>query len=308
MLTIAEKTTIGAILTGIPLTVGYTYGGKPEANAAMRQAEAAFSGQKFDEAAKLYASAAAQDPAFYVAALYAGDAYFRGKDYANAGVWFAKAIAIDPDRETAYRYWGDALYRAGEPAGSRAQYVKAFVAEPYSVATWNALREWAAATKTQLAVPRVLRPQFYTLDGKVDFDPKVMPETGDGHASWLVYQHVRVAHGAPTLVQNVAPAGGTMPNGDLKPSGYLHTVAEETEALNALLTDIDKKLADDTVAKEKLEPGIAILLQMRKDNMLECFILLNASDMGLRHDYAKYRAAHRDLLAAYVDRYILNQP
>jgi tetratricopeptide (TPR) repeat protein len=308
MLIVIEKSPIGVILTGVPLTAGYTYVGTPAAQATMRQADAAFSAQKFDDAAKSYIAAAAQDPALYTAALYAGDSFFRNKDYADDGVWFAKAIAIDPDRETAYRYWGDSLYRSGDVAGAKDKLIEAYIAEPYSIATWGELYQWAAANKISLRAPQVHRPEFYMLNGKIDFDPHVMPESGDGRASWLVYQHVRVAHGATSLVQNMPPGGGTMPNGSLVPNGYIHTLAEEVDALTALLTDVKAKLAAGTVTQEKLDPGLKLLLQLQKDNLLECFVLLNAYDKGLVHDYPAYRATHRDQLIAYVNRYLLGQP
>jgi tetratricopeptide (TPR) repeat protein len=308
MLIVIEKSPIGVILTGVPLTAGYTYVGTPAAQATMRQADAAFSAQKFDDAAKSYITAAAQDPALYTAALYAGDSFFRNKDYADDGVWFAKAIAIDPDRETAYRYWGDSLYRSGDVAGAKDKLIEAYIAEPYSIATWGELYQWAAANKISLRAPQIHRPEFYMLNGKIDFDPHVMPESGDGRASWLVYQHVRVAHGATSLVQNMPPGGGTMPNGSLVPNGYIHTLAEEVDALTALLTDVKAKLAAGTVTQEKLDPGLKLLLQLQKDNLLECFVLLNAYDKGLVHDYPAYRATHRDQLIAYVNRYLLGQP
>jgi hypothetical protein len=304
----AEKTTLGSIITGVPLTVGYTYQGTAASQAAMRQADVAFSAQKFDEAAKFYIVAAGQDPTFYAAALYAGDSYFRSKDYANAGIWFQKAINIDPDRETAYRYWGDSLYRSGDIAGAEKKFIEAYVAEPYSIATWAELYQWAVANKFTLASPQARRPEFYMLDGKVDFDPRVLPESGDGRASWFIYQHVRVSHGATTLVQNMPPSGGTMANGDLNASGYIHTLADEIEALTALLTDVKQKLAAGTVTQEKLDPGIKLLLRLQQDDMLECFVLLNAYDKGLIHDYPKFRAAHRDQLIAYVNRYLLSPP
>jgi len=164
------------------------------------------------------------------------------------------------------------------------------------------------ANKFTLAAPQARRPEFYMLDGKVDFDPRVLPDSGDGRASWLIYQHVRVSHGAPTLMQNVPPGGGTMANGDLQASGYIHTLAEEMQALTAMLSDVKQKLAAGTVTQERLDPGIKLLLRLQQDDMLECFVLLNAYDKGLLHDYPKYRAAHRDRLIAYVNQYLLSQP
>jgi len=99
-----SKTLVGAILAGIPLTVGYTYHGTPEAQAVFHQAESAFGHSDWAAAAKLYTQAATLDPAWYDPALYAGDSYFLLKDAASAGTWFGRAIAVDPDRETAYRY------------------------------------------------------------------------------------------------------------------------------------------------------------------------------------------------------------
>jgi hypothetical protein len=56
-----------------------------------------------------------------------------------------------------------------------------------------------------------------------------------------------------------------------------------------------------------LEPSIKSLLQLQKDGMLECWILLGGSDGGIRYDYPGYRQQNRELLVAYIDRYILNQ-
>ena len=41
--------------------------------------------------------------------------------------------------------------------------------------------------------------------------------------------------------------------------------------------------------------------------MLECWIVLNGADAGIRYDYPAYRKEHRDLLVAYLDRYVLGQ-
>ena len=308
MLAWASKTPMGALLTGIPLTVGYTHEPNAAAATTYQQANAAFSAQKYDDAAKLFIASAAQDPQFYMAPLYAGDSYLRLKDFPNTYQSYAKAVAIDPDRETAYRYWGDALFKAGDPTAAKVQLEKAFVAEPYSSMTWNYLRQWAAATKSTITVPQIRRPSYMAPGGKLTIDAALTSETGDGHTAWLAYQQVRVAHGSPSVVQNLPPGGSTMANGEFVPNGYIHTLAEEVEALNAAIADLNKKIAAGNVTPDKLEPGLKILLQLQKDNMLECWILLNASDRGLRYDYPKYRAAHRDQLIAYVDRYILNQP
>ena len=80
LLITAEKTFLGSVITGVPLTVGYTYRGTPAVQATMGQASSAFAAGKFDDAARLYIAAAGQDPALYIAALYAGDSFYRNKD------------------------------------------------------------------------------------------------------------------------------------------------------------------------------------------------------------------------------------
>ena len=80
VLSLDAKTYVGSVLSGIPLTAGYTYHGKPAAQAIFQQAENAFGKSDWTAAAKFYTQAAGLDPTWYDAALYAGDSYFRLKD------------------------------------------------------------------------------------------------------------------------------------------------------------------------------------------------------------------------------------
>jgi tetratricopeptide (TPR) repeat protein len=292
--------TAGAPMGTLPLTVGYTHVALPKAQALYDQGEQAFSQQNFAAAASLDVKASREDPQWYGAALNAGESYFRMKDFKDAGVWFAKAVAIDPNRETAYRYWGDALWAAGDKMGAKAKFVDAIIAEPFTGGTWSKLQQWAGATRTPFIIVRVHRPEFTTTGGKLKVDPALEKETGDGHASWLVYERVRVAHGAPTAGQLVM-TGASMKDGEFRPTGYVHTLDEEMAALNAMLDDVQKKVAAGTVTEAKMEPGIRAMLELRKNGFLESFVLLNFHDAGLRHVYPAYRAAHRDVLARYLN-------
>ncbi|HXS12160.1 MAG TPA: hypothetical protein VN734_05620 [Acidobacteriaceae bacterium] len=300
----ASKTPVGAAAGApmgmLPLTVGYTHVGSAAADAFYRQGEQAFGQQDFAGAAKLYVKASEADPQWYLAALNAGDSYFRMRDFKNAGVWFQKAVAIDPNRETAYRYWGDALWASGDKMGAKAKFVDAIIAEPFTGGTWSKLEQWAGATKTPFIVVRVHRPEFTTADGKLKMDAALEKETGDGHASWLVYERVRVSYGARTPGQLVM-AGASTANGQFTPNGYVHTLDEEMAALNAMLDDVQKKVAAGTVTEAKMEPGIRAMLELRKNGLLEPFVMLNFHDAGLRHGYPAYRAAHREALVRYLN-------
>ena len=291
---------IGAPMGMLPLTVGYTHVGSAAAQPFFKQGEAAFSQQNFAAAAPLYIKASQADPQWYTAALDAGDSYFRMKDFKNAGVWFAKAVAIDPNRETAYRYWGDALWASGDKMGAKEKFIDGIIAEPFAGSTWSKLEQWAGATGTRFNILRVHRPEFTTPGGQLKVDTALEKETGDGHASWLVYERVRVAHGAPTAGQ-VLMAGSARANGEFTPTGYVHTLDEEMAALNAMLDDVQKKLAAGTVTEAKLEPGIKDMLLLRKMGFLEPFVMLNFHDAGLRHGYPAYRATHRELLVRYLN-------
>ena len=313
VLSMYSRTPFGVVSTGsmgtLPLTVGYFYQGTAEAQALIKQGDAVFSAQKFDEAAKFYTAAAAQDPKFYMAALYSGDAYYHVKDFTNAGIWFAKAIAIDPDRETAYRYWGDELLMAGDSNGARVKFELAMAAEPYTLSTMSGLKQWGALAHTAVMNPIVRRPYMPHSNGKVT-NAEQFAETGDGRSCWLVYAQSRMERNPNVIVIfDEWVMGGAVPNTpelNFVPNGYVHTLAEEVDAINAMLDDLKKKLAAGSVTEEKLLPEMKAMLQMQKDKMLEPFILLSFNDAGLRHGYPEYRAAHRDQVVAYIDRYLID--
>ena len=299
-----SKTLVGAIVAGIPLTVGYTYHGKPEAQAAFQQAQAAFGRSDWTAAVQLYLQAATADPKWYDPALFAGDTYFRAKDTANAGIWFAKAIAIDPDRETAYRYWGDALFLAGDRAGAEEKFIEAVVAEPYGQPPIFELGQWARRTGHQLIKPAIIRPDFITPGGALQIDPALAASTQDGRSSWIIYQQYRVVHGARTLNQFIL-AGASDANAVVTPNGYRHTIAEEHAALRAMLADIDAKLQSGALTEASLDPSIRNLRALEKSDVLGAWIALNAADAGIRSDYPEYRAQHRKHLIDYVGAYLI---
>ena len=298
-----ENAALNAPLGMPPLTVGYTHQGSEKAQPLYAQAEQAFAQQNYAAAAPLYAKASQADPQWYMPALNAGDAYFHLKDFKNAGVWFGNAVTIDPDRETAYRYWGDELFAAGDRMGAKSKYIDAIVAEPFTGVTWAKLEEWARVTRTPFVIARVQRPEFATPNGALKVDASLEKETGDGRSSWLVYQRVRASHGAPAAGQSTM-AGAAGANGQFTPRGYVHTLAEEMDALNAMLADVMKNVQAGTVTADKLDPGINAMLNLQKNGLLEPFVMLNFHDAGLRHEYPAYRAAHRELLESYVNRVV----
>jgi hypothetical protein len=84
---------------------------------------------------------------------------------------------------------------------------------------------------------------------------------------------------------------------------YRHTLKEEVAGLNAMLEVIHRQQAE---GKDKLDATSLSLLSLEKDGMLECWVLLDNPDQGTAQDYVAYRAQHRDLLKAYVEKYDLH--
>jgi hypothetical protein len=58
--------------------------------------------------------------------------------------------------------------------------------------------------------------------------------------------------------------------------------------------------------REMLTPGVQSLLALSNDGMLECWLLLNSGDQDVTREYAAYRQGHRDLLIAYIDKYVIH--
>ena len=80
---------------------------------------------------------------------------------------------------------------------------------------------------------------------------------------------------------------------------YRHSLAEEAQSIRTGLS----VLATQNVPAEKMDASWKTLKALDADGMLECWILLDHADQGIAQDYVAYRAAHRDLLQAYIAKY-----
>lgn len=298
------KSIVGSAITGLPLTIGYTYHGSAETQAIMKQAEEAFGREDVPAALKLYQRAAEQDPKLYTAALDVGDMYFRQNDVNNAGLWFQKAIAIDPDRDTAYRYWGDALFKAGNRDAAREKYIQAYIAEPYAKPGYLSLVQFANLMNTPVTVPKLAIPQYTAPNGVLQPDPTLDSEAArdSGRSAWLVYRQCRVKHAGPAGYKLSFSVGA---DGQTHPSGNYHSLGEESECLRATAAELRTRIIEGTVTQSHLDPSLQTLMALDKTGLLECWILLNNADMGIRFDYPAYRNDHREKLANYIERFML---
>ena len=82
---------------------------------------------------------------------------------------------------------------------------------------------------------------------------------------------------------------------------YRHTLAEEVDALNSVILSAKGQ----KVAEDKMDNNLRQLIALQKDGMLESWVLLNNADQGILQDYPAYRDKHRDVLHAYIEKYVL---
>jgi tetratricopeptide (TPR) repeat protein len=267
-----------------------------EVDDAMKAAEADFSRGDLDKAREGYLHALLLDPSNYEAALFTGDTYFKQHNYEAAGDWFAQATKINPDRETAYRYWGDALTSASKNDEARGKFIDAMVAEPYNNKAWMGLRQWADRNKVKLNVVVLQDKSSQQTDGKsatITLDPNMLNGDSAGTAAWLVYSGTRLSWQREKFKKEF-PNEGT----------YRRSLKEETEALDTMVTVVSEDAKSKKKAKN-IDPALLALVQLDHAGFLEPFVLFNRADAGIAHDYAAYRAAHRDILRRYLDEFVV---
>ena len=273
--------------------IASTGGQKSPGAESMLKGEKAFSNGNLKKALAFYKEAAEADPKLYEAALFAGDTEFKMKNYDEAGTWFARAIAINPDREIAYRYWGDTLTHKGEQKGARSKFVDAVIAEPYTKAPWVGLKQWADASHARLASPPITLPKQAVADEKGNVNVAIDPSSTGSPAlgAWLIYSTQPMMWRSTEFKKHY-------PNETV----YRHSLAEEAESLRSVISVVKEQ----KIAEDKLDPTLKSLIALDRDGMLECWILLNGADLGITQDYAAYRATHRELLHAYIDKYVVH--
>ncbi len=285
-----------SILESIPADGGNDneYSQNADADAAMREGEAAFVQGDLDAALAAYQRALAGDPKLYEAALFAGDMYFKKGLPVKAAESYERAIAINPDRETAYRYSASPLMQAKQYEAARARYIDAIVAEPFNRLTWAGLNSWAGATGTELAHPQIEIPTSVTpLEGNkmtININPGA-PGKDDGSSAWMAYGISRSLW-APQKFAKEFPGEKT----------YRHTLREEADALGMVVESVRAQMKDKKI--KTLDPSLARLVKLQDEGLLEAYILFARVDEGIAPDYIDYRKTNRDNLRRYLMDYV----
>lgn len=267
---------------------------RSEADKFMNEGEALFSQGRMDDAFKAYQKALAIDPKLYHAALFSGDVQMNKGDFAQAELWYQRAISIDPTKETAYRYSATPLMKQQKFDEARDRYIEAFITEPYNSFTVAGFTQWAQATRTPLAHPKIDIPTSVTFDekgdAKINLDSSaLLGGKDDGSFAWISYGATRSSWHKEKFKQTF-PAEGT----------YRHSLAEEADAVRSVIS-----VATSDKGTKNLSPSLAKLKKLNDAGLLEAYILLARPDNGIARDHPAYLRANREKLRRYVLEYVV---
>jgi tetratricopeptide (TPR) repeat protein len=267
---------------------------RDDVNEGMKAAEADFARGDVEKAREGYKHVLELDPKNYEATLFIGDAYFKEKAYDTANEWFAKAAQINPNRESAYRYWGDSLAMAGKSNEARDKYIKAVLAEPYTRASWMALRQWANNVKQPFnGILLQNKSSAKTAGNGGTLDDHTLDQTSPETAGWNAYNATRAAWKQSKFKQE-------FPN---EPA-YRRSMKEEADALNSLVKVLEPEATSEKKARA-MDPTLLELIEIDQKGLLDSFVLLNRADPEIAKDYPGYHAEHADKLYQYMDEFVL---
>jgi tetratricopeptide (TPR) repeat protein len=292
-----------------PDTTDIPFSDLREADAAMREGEAAFVQGDLDKALAAYERALKFDPKLYWATVFAGDMHFRKgiaaadarlkkEELDKAGEWFARAIAIDADRETAYRYWGDALMRQQKMDEARTKFIEAIIAEPYNERGYVGLTQWAEHNRIKLGHPKINQPdasmRSSTEGGQttIIIDPKKLDPSSGPSYYWSFYDLTRATWGKANFSKEY-------PN----EKTYRHSLKEEVAALRLVAETASRDLKSGKV--KSLDSSLDNLIKLHEAGLIDAYVLFVRPDKGIVQDYIEYRKANRDKLRRYWAEFVV---
>ncbi len=274
------------LLGELPANGALKFSDNPAVEAAMNAGEAAFARRDFDEAIKNYSKALELEPKNYTAALFIGNTYDKENQYPKAAEWYERAIQLDPNVETAYRYYADMLAKQGDMAKARTMLIHAAVAEPYNKIVWREIRAWAIINHTAFNIVYAAIPLV-----RAD-SPKPVHELAP---AWLTYYAVKKEWRKGDRFQKQFPK-----------EAYRHSLAEESDALNATIKALEKLKEDKKTAETVTgDPNASLLLKLRDAGALEAYVFFSLGDDDIAKDYLAYREKNRDKLEAYMDKFVM---
>jgi tetratricopeptide (TPR) repeat protein len=121
--------------------------------------------------------------------------------------------------------------------------------------------------------------------------------------AWAESQHERYL-APPITLPAFPPTGNNNRLGitmDPEPNETVErrSLAEKIDSIHQFLTSLPHQETGD-------DANLRNLMALDQDDMLECWLLLDAPGKSSTQDYVSYRANHRDLLRAYILKYDLH--
>lgn len=274
------------LLGELPVNGELKFSDDPAVELVMNAGEAAFARRDFDEAIKDYSKALQLEPKNYTAALFIGNTYDKEGQYTAAANWYERAIQLDSNIETAYRYYADMLAKQGDMVKARAMLIHAAVAEPYNKIVWREIRALAVINHTAFNIVYAGIPLVRAESPQ---------QVHDLAPAWLIYYRVKKEWQKGGKFEKQFPQ-----------QTYRHSLAEETDALNATIAALEKLKADKKTADTVMgDPNASLLLKLHDAGALEAYVLFSLGDDDIAKDYLPYRAKNRDKLEAYMDKFVM---
>jgi hypothetical protein len=181
----------------------------------------------------------------------------------------------------------------GDQKQAQSKFIEGVIAEPYTKAPWLGLQQWANAIHAKLLFPQIALPPRPVPDAKGNVNVSIDASTLGSPASgaWLIYQ-MNPTVWRKTEFHKHYP----------QEKEYRHSLAEEAEGLRSVIAVV----REQKIPEDKQDVTLKTLVALDHDGMLECWILLNHADAGIAQDYAAFRSTHRELLHAYMDKYLVH--
>lgn len=278
------------LLDALPTDGTIQFSSDPAVQKAMSAGEAAFARRDFATALQQYGQALKLDPTNYYAELFTANTLDRQGDAERASEWYQRATTLNPDVETAYRYYADMLAKHGDMIKARDMLIRAAVAEPYNKIVWREIRAWAIINHTEFNIVYLPIPLLRATSAAA--------QTPGIAASWKAYYSVKARWRDGDAFRRHFPQEPV----------YRHSLAEESEALNAAAGMLHKLNADGAGARAvSADPIAPLLLRLYDAGLIDAYVLFSLGDDGIAKDYATYRTEHRDKLETYLDRFVLPQ-
>lgn len=232
-------------------------------------------------------------PGYAYARIVLGDCYFSKKDWITALKFYADSAKKAPNYARSYTRMAECYDHLGKQKEALSHYIKAVMLEPGSNALMESLKTYAYAHSYKVIeqrVPRrarvIITPKGYL---KVSLDPKIMGMPRVVGAAWIslglkkyiLYREELKTH----------PEKGLRPSFDLELKAFDTLVSfwEETKARDPNIRDDDMDL----------------LLQLRKEGLLEAFIYVQYFRPEFEESYREWRRSHSTEIRTVFEKYLV---